>query len=117
MVGTQLGLLTRNSRANAALTLSAIGLSGYFAQACIIGRDEARPKPAPDGILHLLGRWGVERETCVMVGDFRFDLEAGRNAGVSTVHVSPLVAPAWPALTDVRVASLAELYQRWSRDD
>ncbi|RMH01984.1 MAG: HAD family hydrolase, partial [Planctomycetota bacterium] len=45
----------------------------------------------------------------VMVGDFRFDLEAGRAAGCLTVHVDPAGAFPWPELADLKVRGLAEL--------
>ena len=44
-----------------------------------------------------------------MVGDYRFDLEAGRNAGVATVHLDVDGGETWPDVTDVRVDSLEGL--------
>ncbi|MGB1885018.1 MAG: HAD family hydrolase, partial [Gammaproteobacteria bacterium] len=64
------------------------------------------PKPAPDGIHFLLERWQASRERSAMVGDFRFDLEAGRAAEVLTVHVSHPDAEQWPEITDHRFNSL-----------
>ncbi|MGR8918475.1 MAG: HAD family hydrolase [Gammaproteobacteria bacterium] len=107
--GVALGILTRNTRANAIATLRAAGLAQHFAESAVIGRDEAAPKPSPQGILHLLGQWRASPAGCVMVGDFRLDLEAGRNAGVATAHVDAADAGRWPALTDHYFGSLAEL--------
>ena len=45
-----LGILTRNAMECVWLSLRAIGLQGYFSPHSIIGRDEAKPKPDPDGI-------------------------------------------------------------------
>lgn len=107
--GARVGILTRNTRANARLTLAAIGLAGAFDPADVLGRDEAPPKPDPGGVLDLLARWSAQPAQAVMVGDYRFDLEAGRAAGVATVHVAPDDAPGWAALTDLRTSSLASL--------
>lgn len=107
--GHRLGILTRNTRANALLTLEAIGLSGYFEVADVLGREEAPPKPSPAGILSLLRRWGVPSSAAGMVGDYRFDLEAGRRAGTWTVHVEAEARFSWPDLTDLGVRSLDEL--------
>lgn len=115
--GCQLGILTRNTRANALLSLDRLGVTDLFAEAHVLGRDEAAPKPDPDGILALLARWRAAPERGVMVGDFRLDLEAGRNAGVRTVHfvgdgsrdAPPAGEGAWPDLTDLVVRSLHEL--------
>ena len=103
------GILTRNTRRNARVTLGAIGLGVAFAEEDILGRGEAPPKPDPTGIQNLIERWGVSVGRTVMVGDFRFDLEAGRAAGVRTVHADPTGGFDWPELTDVRVRSLVEL--------
>ncbi|MCB1747767.1 MAG: HAD family hydrolase [Gammaproteobacteria bacterium] len=107
--GCRLGILTRNTRTNALATLAAAGLADYFARDDVLGRDEAAPKPSPRGILDLIGRWRCTADAALMVGDYRLDLEAGRNAGVTTVHVAAAGAPTWPDLTDVHVQSLDEL--------
>ncbi len=104
--GARLGILTRNTRDNALTTLDNIGLADYFPPSAVLGRAESAPKPAPDGIWQLLGDWRAERTSCVMVGDFRLDLEAGRNAGVATAHIAAAGADAWPELTDHRYESL-----------
>jgi len=110
--GASLGVLTRNTRDNALRTLGMIGLGGYFAAADVLGRDEALPKPDPDGIHRLMALWGAEAATTVMVGDYLYDLQAGRLAGTMTVHVDVTRSFRWPELADIRVGTLAELV-RW----
>ena len=61
-------------------------LAKFFDPAHVLGRDEAVPKPDPDGIRKLLAAWGAAPATAVMVGDFRYDLEAGRRAEVTTIY-------------------------------
>jgi HAD superfamily hydrolase (TIGR01509 family) len=107
--GCRLGVLTRNTRANAHLSLERIGVDDLFDPACVLGREDARPKPDPDGILRLLDHWGGAPERGVMVGDFRFDLEAGRAAGTACVHFSPTGDFPWPALADARIRRLDEV--------
>ncbi len=108
--GRHCGILTRSTRGNALATLAAAGLDGYFAPGNVLGRDDALPKPAADGIEHLLERWGGAPGQGVMVGDFRLDLETGRHAGVTTVHVNADASQQWPELTDYRFATLGELH-------
>jgi phosphoglycolate phosphatase-like HAD superfamily hydrolase len=91
------------------MTLQRIGLAGYFSEGDVLGRDEALAKPDPDGIFKLAGRWGEKARSLVMVGDYGFDLQTGRAAGAATIHVDPTGAFRWPELTDIAVASLAEL--------
>lgn len=83
----------------------------FFASKDILGRDEAKPKPSPEGINILLNQWAGDNEEAVMVGDFHFDLLSGRAASVTTVHVD-MADRHWPEETDVRVKNLFELFYR-----
>ncbi|MET1080565.1 MAG: HAD family hydrolase [Pseudomonas sp.] len=98
--GCRLGILTRNARELALLTLQAIGLADCFSAELVLGRDEAPPKPDPGGLLHLAAHWGVAPRDLVMVGDYRFDLDCARAAGARGVLVNLAENP-WPELTDV----------------
>jgi hypothetical protein len=44
-----------------------------------------------------------------MVGDYLYDLQAGRSAGALTVHVDATRSFRWPELADVGVGTLEEL--------
>lgn len=111
VLGCRLGLLTRNTQPVALQSLQAIGALDYFDPAQVLGRDEARPKPDPHGIEQILQQWSATPDQAVMVGDFRYDLEAGRACGAATVHVDHGARPVWPELTDLRVNSLYELHR------
>ena len=104
----QLGIFTRNTKEMALLSLQAIGVAQYFDSDFIIGRDQAPHKPNPVGLTQLLQQWQVKVSDAVMVGDFRFDLEAGRAAGTATVHIAK-DEQRWPELTDYFYNSLAQL--------
>lgn len=106
--GCQLGILTRNALPLAELTLEVIGLRECFAEAAILGRDEAPPKPDSGGLLHLAAHWQVPSSRLVMVGDYRYDLECARQAGACAVLVNLPENP-WPQLTDLHAGSCAEL--------
>ncbi len=107
--GSRIGILTRNTREIALHTLSQIGLKHYFTPEAILGRDEAEPKPHPEGIEKLLDAWGSIPDEAVMVGDYLFDLQVGRAAGTATIHVDRSGAFPWPELADLAVANLEEL--------
>ena len=107
--GAQLGILTRNERDIALLTLNTIEAGHYFASENILGRSEVSPKPDPAGIHHLLSLWGADPAEAVMVGDYLFDLQAGRAAGTTTVHVGRPDGKSWPEFTDIAVANLNDL--------
>lgn len=111
--GVRLGIVTRNLRSVALASLEHIGVLDCFAPEHIIGRDEAVPKPAPDGIHLLLDDWQMPAADAVMVGDFHFDLSAGRNAGCQTCLILP--DNHWPDLTDVHVPDCLQLLA-WLRE-
>ncbi len=97
--GYRLGILTRNARELAHVTLKAIGIADCFDVDDVLGRDEAPPKPDPSGLLKLAKAWNVEPSQMVMVGDYQFDLACGKAAGTHTVLVNLPENP-WPELTD-----------------
>lgn len=106
------GILTRNTREIAIHTLGQIGLKGYFTSEAILGRDEAAPKPHPEGIEKLLASWGGAPDDSVMVGDYLFDLQVGRAAGTATIHVDRSGAFRWPELADLAVSTLEDLAEK-----
>jgi HAD superfamily hydrolase (TIGR01509 family) len=110
--GVRVGILTRNSRANALATLAACSLERWFAAEVIVDRVTTAPKPDPAGIHHLLALWGAPAADAVVVGDFLFDLLAGRGAGAATVYVDPSGAFPWAEHADLAVRGLGELHDR-----
>lgn len=96
--GRRLGILTRNLQAVAVSTLRQMGILECFALEDVLGREDAAPKPHPEGIQLLLERWQLTPTQAVMVGDFHFDLEAGRAAGSYTCLIHP--QNRWPELAD-----------------
>ncbi len=109
--GSRIGILTRNTRDVAARTLDCLGVGGYFLEECILGRDEAPPKPDPEGLFRLSVQWKTVPAEMVMVGDYLFDLQTGRNAGAATIHVDRTGSFLWPELTDIGVCTLEELLE------
>lgn len=105
----QIGILTRNGYKIAIETLKAAGLAEFFIPEQVIGRENCKPKPDPEGVQLLLNHWQADPEDSVMVGDYLFDLEAGFRAGAHTVHLDVDNSQHWPEFTSVKVASLTEL--------
>ncbi|KRL93142.1 HAD family hydrolase [Levilactobacillus hammesii] len=63
--------------------LDQVGLGQSFAAIC--GSDRvAHYKPAPDGILDLMARFDLDPQHSVMIGDAKYDIRMGHNAGVAT---------------------------------
>lgn len=82
------GILTRNSPRAVHRALENFPGIGPEAFAVLITRDTpVAPKPSGDGVHLAAARWGVAVEEVLVVGDFIFDIEAGRRAGAVTAHV------------------------------
>jgi HAD superfamily hydrolase (TIGR01509 family) len=109
--GIPIGVLTRNTLPSALKTLEATGLAGYFApqSLAVAGRDCAAPKPAPDGLHLVAGRLQRAASEAVMVGDYRFDLEAGRAAGAFAVWLDAERVGTFRDLADLVVHDLHAL--------
>lgn len=107
--GIALGVVTRNTRETAWATLSATGLARWFAPEWVLGRHDAAPKPAPDGILALVRAWSLPPHEVGMVGDFTFDLQAARAAEVRAIGYDPEGRGHLDGLADLVIRHLAEL--------
>ena len=105
-----LSIVTRNGAGIARATLAACGLARFFPEGSVVSRDDdCAPKPDPAPVRLALARLSADAADAVMVGDYLFDLRAGRDAGTLTVHLDVDGAFAWPDVTDVGVGSLEEL--------
>jgi phosphoglycolate phosphatase-like HAD superfamily hydrolase len=101
------GVITRNTRE--AVALIARNLEVDFG--VVIAREDAPPKPDPASVHAACDLLGVRPEACVMVGDFTFDIEAGRNAGCRTVFIETEKFAHLEPGEDVRIKSLVELIE------
>jgi HAD superfamily hydrolase (TIGR01549 family) len=105
--GLRRGIVTRNSRKSVDLVLRRLGL----AFEAVVTREDAPPKPAPDPVW-LACRWmGLPPAELLFVGDFEFDMLAGRRASVRTVLLRSS-AMATSEHADLAVDSLDELRAR-----
>ena len=107
--GHQIGILTRNSLDIAFATLNACGLSQYFDEKNILGRECCAPKPDPQGVLQLIERWQCNAEQTVMVGDYLYDLQSGHSAGTYTIHFDAIGIQSWPGVTHYRINGFDEI--------
>jgi len=86
--GILVGILTRNTLKTvirAFQNFQATGISDF--EVVITRNDELKPKPHPEGILWAAEKMGINPANTLMVGDFAFDMEAGRRAGTITVFL------------------------------
>lgn len=106
--GRQLAILTRNAKELALVTLKAIDLLDYFSDTLILGREQAKPKPDPDGLLKIAAHWQISPQQLIMVGDFQMDLKTAQAAGAYAVQVNT-ADNLWPELTDFHAINCQQL--------
>lgn len=107
-------ILTRNIREVVDTFVASFG----FSFAAVYTREDGPHKPSPAGVFALCEKMGVVPSETLMVGDYKFDILAGRNAGCATALVlgshqpTPDELPDWGP-PDVVVTSLRELLPRY----
>jgi HAD superfamily hydrolase (TIGR01509 family) len=107
--GARLGIFTRNVMPVVIETLKACDIAHLFPLQHIVDRDVATPKPSPDGIYHLLDLWQADAQDTVMVGDYLYDMQSGRSAGVTTIHLDSRRDLRWPEYTDIYIRDFSEI--------
>jgi HAD superfamily hydrolase (TIGR01509 family) len=80
-----LGIITRNNLKSVCLALKRFNDITIDDFAVVITREDSLPKPHPDGVYQAARRMGIATSALMVVGDFRFDVLAGRAAGAVTV--------------------------------
>ena len=86
--GVACAVVTRNSRVAVARALQNFSRlhAGMFGT--IISRDDPPPaKPHPGGVRAALTALGVDPADALLIGDYVFDLQAGRAAGTRTAYL------------------------------
>jgi HAD superfamily hydrolase (TIGR01509 family) len=112
--GLLLGIITRNSLPSVIRALEKFETIRLHDFAAVITRDDSLPKPHPQGVHKACERMGLVASELMVVGDFRFDVIAGKGAGSCTVLLTngkpPPMAPGDPE-PDYTVACLEEILQ------
>jgi len=101
--GIRTAVLTRNSRRSVERACRRHGLRF----SAVVARGDHVPKPSPVGVRHLMSTLGTEPEETIVVGDFRFDVEAGAAAGCRTIALVADPAPGWASEATWIAADLA----------
>jgi HAD superfamily hydrolase (TIGR01509 family) len=110
--GLPVGILTRNSRAAVSRSLENFARTRRTDFDLVITRDDpVSPKPSPEGVLQAAGRFGIDPGELLLVGDFHFDIQAGRRAGALTVLLDngDTGHPVADVTADFTVATLTEV--------
>jgi len=105
--GIKRGIITRNTREAVKVIVGKHAVDFGV----VIAREDAPPKPDPECVHEACRALGVEPGESVMVGDFIFDIEAGRNAGCRTVFLETEKFKHLETGADARIQRLSELIE------
>jgi len=106
--GCKTAVLTRNVRRWARVVLDQHGLE----MDALRGRDDGAVKPSAEPVLALLEQLGCAPNESWMVGDYLFDIQAGREAGCTTVlMLGDKPIPAYADQADRVIRRLPELLE------
>jgi hydrogenase expression/formation protein HypE len=84
--GLRLGIVTRNSRRSIMASFAAFGrLSAKDFDVIVTRDDPVAAKPDPASVQFACERIGVAPARAIVVGDYLYDIDAGRAAGARTV--------------------------------
>lgn len=113
--GIKIAVITRNTLPSVLRSLENFKHTTLDDFDFLLTREEdVQPKPSPDGVYLAARKLGVSQAESMLVGDFIFDLEAGKNASVKTVWLkNPFVTPdeRYFNASDYVVSSMEELKQ------
>jgi phosphoglycolate phosphatase len=115
--GVGIGLVTSSPRRNLENKWFPLGEPGikHFFAATITSDDVEKKKPSPEGLVVCARQLGVNVKRCMVVGDTRTDIRAGKAAGMATVGVLTgfdTYKQLEEESPDLIVASVAELLDR-----
>ena len=83
----------------------------------VLTREDALPKPNPQGLHIICREWRLEAREVVFVGDFHFDVIAGRQAGMATILYAPGSVPEYADEADYVISHLTQTCDVLARRD
>ena len=109
--GIKVGIITRNGLKPVLTALKNFPNLRSSDFDIIISRDDpVEPKPSGDGVLQAGRKLDIAPAEMLVVGDYLFDIQAGKNAGAKTVLLtSPEQSEEWANLADFQISSLLEV--------
>ena len=102
------GVITRNTEKTVRHFEARVG--HRFSE--VVSRDFEPVKPDPASAVHICRKWGLPPEQVLMVGDYRYDILCGRQAGTRTCLLRNEKNGEYEALADFAVDDLHALRQR-----
>jgi len=102
-----LAIVTRNSDFSSRLKIA----RNQIPISHLVTRENSRPKPDPSALQEIARSFSMEPGEMMMVGDYRYDLEAGRNAKMQTCLINFESLPDYAHLADYRFSDFDRFHQ------
>jgi HAD superfamily hydrolase (TIGR01549 family) len=101
-----IAILTRNCRASWEIVRDRFNL--HISQ--VYAREDGPMKPDPTAVIELAGKLNADLHRTLVVGDYLFDIQAGKNAGtLAALLVNHASVPEYAAIADYVIHDLMEL--------
>jgi HAD superfamily hydrolase (TIGR01549 family) len=98
-------IVTRNTRRSVQIVCRRFSLDFDH----VYTREDGPHKPSPAAILAISKRWNIPPTALLMVGDYKYDIEAGIAAGAHTALLTNGKQPKWAHEAEFVVHRLTEL--------
>lgn len=93
-LGLPMAIVTRNSSEAANIKVS----NNQIPISTMLTRADAPAKPDPSALLNIAKQWQIQPHAIAYVGDYKYDLEAARNAGMQAYLYAPNHEPDYACL-------------------
>jgi len=105
--GLPMAIVTRNSQRSSKVKVEKNNIPIEL----LLTRENSKPKPQPDALLDIARGFKLPVAHMMMVGDYRYDLEAGRNANMPSCLINFSITPDYAHLADYRFNDFQQFHQ------
>ncbi len=102
-----MAIVTRNSQRSSKIKVE----KNNIPITLLLTREDSKPKPHPSALLDIARGFKLPVDQVMMVGDYRYDLEAGRNANMPSCLVNYSFEPDYIHLADYRFENFHQFHQ------
>ncbi len=102
-----MAIVTRNSQRSSKVKIK----NNNIPIELLLTRENSKPKPDPTALLDIARGFELPVDQMMMVGDYRYDLESGRNAGMPSCLVNFSVESDDVNLADYSISNLHQCHQ------
>lgn len=104
-----MAILTRNSQFSSQIKIA----KNSIPISLLYTRENSKPKPDPTALHEISKAFELSSREMMMVGDYKYDLQAGRNANMSTCLVNYEGEPEYLNLADYSYSRISHLHREF----